>query len=163
MNAAQCTVNRRFGVDCVRQAEAVDKIVLDGDGGRTLTLGRLMSRDDESFWSYEATLTIAEGRVKSAVHDHGDGLAKFFDEVASAWTGFDGTKEYASLEGQLELSCTHDGRGAVECRVVLRQPWPPAWRAEAVLQFGAGAHLERLASEVRAFVDAAAAAPDQRR
>ena len=89
-----------------------------------------------------------------AVYEHDDGnlLAAFFRELAEAWRGFDGVKKYRSLEGHLELACTHDGLGTVECRVTLGQPWPPRWQLEAVLLFGAGAHLEGLASNVKSFL-----------
>jgi hypothetical protein len=103
-------------------------------------------------WSYIATLSFPEGMVSIEVHDYGPWLGPFMRELANAWRGFDGLKEYRSCEGQLLLSCEHDGLGTVECRVTLRQPWPGDWRAEAVLRFGAGAHLERLAGDVEAFV-----------
>jgi len=77
-------------------------------------------------------------------------------DLAQNWRGFAGVKEYASLEGQLELSAQHDGVGTVTCRVRLRQPWPPDWSVEVELSFGAGAHLERLAGDVEAFVRASA-------
>jgi hypothetical protein len=59
-------------------------------------------------------------------------------------------KEYASLEGDLALSCRHDGLGTVECEVTVRQPSPPEWSIHAVLAFGAGAHLDRVADAVEA-------------
>jgi hypothetical protein len=36
--------------------------------------------------------------------------------------------------------------------VTLRQPQPPEWSVKAELDFGAGAHLDRLANEVEAFM-----------
>lgn len=133
----------------------MDEVVLDGENGRTLTLRRVLARDAEEIWQYDATLVWPEGTVSTKVHDHGVGLSRFMREVAEHWRGFDGTKEFASLEGQLQLACVHDGLGTVECRVTIRQPWPPVWRVDAVLDFGAGAHLERLAAEVEAFVASA--------
>jgi hypothetical protein len=84
-------------------------------------------------------------------------LAPFIRSLADAWKGFEGTREYASLEGQLVLSCQHDGMGTVSCAVTVCQPWPPEWSMQAVLRFGAGAHLERLAGDVDAFVAGAGA------
>jgi uncharacterized protein DUF6228 len=130
----------------------VQEVQLDAEGGRSLTLQRTRAQDNESVWSYVAKLTIPEGELATEVYDHGDWLRPFFQDLADAWRGFEGTKEYGSLEGQLLLACQHDGRGTVECKVTLRQPWPPEWSVEAVLHFGAGAHLERLADQVGAFV-----------
>lgn len=133
----------------------VDEIVLDGEDGRSLTLRRTEKADDESFWGYEATLRFPGGESTTQVQEHGMHLAPFIRSLADAWKGFEGTREYASLEGQLELICQHDGMGTVSCTVTLRQPWPPEWSVEAVLRFGAGAHLERIASDIEAFVGAA--------
>ena len=132
------------------------EIILTGQSGRELTLRRVARRDVDACWSYEATLTLPTARATTKVVDHGDWLGLFFRELAAAWNGFDGTKEYGSLEGQMHLSCTHDGRGTVACVVTLGQPWPPEWHIEGVLEFGAGAHLESLAADVEAFVAASA-------
>ena len=120
--------------------------------GRSLTLRRDLAPDSERIWRFVATLTIPQGSVTSAVLDLGPGLAVFVRELAEEWRGFDGVKDYATLEGQLLLSCRHDGMGTVNGLVTLRQPEPPEWSIEAVMQFGAGAHLEKLADEVEAFI-----------
>jgi Family of unknown function (DUF6228) len=134
----------------------VEQVIFDGQQGRTLTLRLTGQGDSGEGWTYDATLAFPEGRATVAVYDDGRGLAPFFRELADAWRGFSGEKTYESLEGQLYFACTHDGIGTVECRVVLRQPGPSDWRVEAVLEFGAGAHLERIASDVEAFVEASA-------
>jgi hypothetical protein len=58
---------------------------------------------------------------------------------------------YQSIEGELHLSCRHDGTGTVSCEVTLRNPAAPEWSLEAVIEFGAGAHLERLSGEIDEF------------
>lgn len=75
-----------------------------------------------------------------------------FRELAESWKGFDDVKSFASLEGQLCIDARHDGLGTVYCEVYLRQPWPPEWQLSAVLDFGAGAHLDALASEIEDFL-----------
>jgi Family of unknown function (DUF6228) len=134
----------------------MDEVVLDGQNGRELTLRRVARRDGDAMWSYEAALTLPSAHATAEVVDHGNWLGPFFQDLAESWQGFDGTKEYGSLEGQLHLACTHDGRGTVACVVTLGQPWPPEWHIEGVLEFGAGAHLESVASDVQAFVAASA-------
>jgi hypothetical protein len=98
------------------------------------------------------TLSLPEGDVTTEVWEMGTGLGPYFRDLANSWQGFEGSKDYSSLEGQFGLSCRHDGRGTVTCSVTLRQPAPPEWSVKAVLDFGAGAHLERLADEVESFL-----------
>jgi hypothetical protein len=45
----------------------VDDVKLTGENGRTLTLKRVSHRDDESVWSYEATLAVPGGAMTTIV------------------------------------------------------------------------------------------------
>jgi hypothetical protein len=63
----------------------------------------------------------------------------------------EGERRYESAEHEFSVACTHDALGTVTCVVVLSRPWPPAWSYAAELQFGAGAHLQRIADEVSGF------------
>jgi hypothetical protein len=120
--------------------------------GRRLTLLRPSEKDADDIWSYHAELSIPGGRAEIAVWDIGDEIGEYIRDVADASAGFDGSKEYASLEGQVRLTCRHDGNGVVECTVNLRDPGPPGWTFEAVLHFGAGEQLSRIADEVESFI-----------
>jgi hypothetical protein len=130
----------------------MEEMTLDGTNGRSLMLRRDSAPDADRIWRFMATLSVPEGSVTTSVWDLGSGLAEFVRDVADGWKGFDGLKEYATLEGQLLLACRHDGKGTVDCSVTLRQPAPPEWSFEAFIQFGAGAHLEHLADNADAFV-----------
>ena len=121
--------------------------------GRRLVLHQPTRGSDEDIWSFTAELSIETGQASVAVWELGPGLADFFDRLADQWTGFDGVEEYGSLEGNLTIACTHDGRGAVNCRVAIGQSWPPNWTLTAEMSLGAGAHLEGIASEVRTLVN----------
>ena len=129
----------------------MDEVNLDAVNGPSLRL-RVLERLTHDTWRFLATLSFPAGEVFGEVWEMGGGLGPFFRELANSWKGFDGIKAYQSLEGQLGLSCQHDGRGTVTCKVTLRQPSPPEWSVEATLDFGAGAHLERLADEIEAFL-----------
>jgi hypothetical protein len=61
-------------------------------------------------------------------------------------------KEFTSLEDQLGFSCRHDGRGSIICLASLGQAHPPAWKLTAEIDFGAAAHLERIAIDADEFV-----------
>lgn len=130
----------------------MEEVTLDSMNGRSLRLRRDLAPDSDGIWRFVATLSIPEGSLTTAVWDIGPGFAAFLREVAAEWRGFDGLKEYSTLEGQLLLSCRHDGKGAVYCSATLRRPESPDWSVQAAMEFGAGAHLERLADEVEAFM-----------
>jgi hypothetical protein len=40
-------------------------------------------------------------------------LADFLSELAGSWRGWEGERKWTSLEGDIELTATHDGRGLV--------------------------------------------------
>jgi hypothetical protein len=135
----------------------VDELVLDGINGRRLALSGLL-RDQPPTGSlshcyYRAALTWAEGSVTTEVTDAGAGLAGFLSDLADAWQGFHGVREFVSMEGELTIACRYDGTAAVQCVVSLvRPPWnPPAWSVTVDIEFGAGAHIERIAGDAAQF------------
>jgi hypothetical protein len=129
----------------------VDELLLDGINGRRLVLSGLQR--DQSHCYYRAELTWAEGSVTTEVIDRSTGLAKFLSDLADAWQGFDGVREFATMEGDLTVACRYDGKGAVECVVSLVRPsWnPPSWTVSVDIDIGAGAHLERIARDSEEF------------
>lgn len=117
------------------------------ENGRTLKLCNVVRSGDGSV-DYDATLTVPGGSVTKTVHEYGTGLPGFFRDLANAWQGFDDAKSFGSLDGELTIDARHDGLGTVFCEVTLRQPWPPELSLSAVLDFGAGAHLQAIADEI---------------
>jgi len=150
--AGAASTDRQFWRATIDHDCGVDEVVIDSIEGRSLKLSLASRPDDDGIWSYMAAMHTEAGRVSSGVCDIGDGLATFFRELADARTGFDGERSYGSLEGQLPIRCSHDGRGTVTCEVTLAQPSPPTWSFTARLDLGAGAHLERIAAEVEGFL-----------
>ena len=132
----------------------MDEVVLDGEGGRLLRFGRGTARDRDGWWSAEVTLSWPNGSVFGDVPDLGNGLADFIEGVAADWAGFEGDRSYGTIEGHLELTCRHDGRGLVTCDVVLRDP-STEWDVRVETVFGAGSHLERIARDLAGFVRSA--------
>ena len=47
-------------------------------------------------------------------------LKKFFEELAKNWKGFDGEKEWKSLEGEFTLICISDNLGHFAIRSIIR-------------------------------------------
>jgi hypothetical protein len=78
-----------------------------------------------------------------------DGLDSLFVTMADQWRGWAGERSWSSLEGELSLRCTHDGRGHVKVAVDLRPDLlGESWTARAVLVVWAGS-LEWIAQRER--------------
>jgi hypothetical protein len=83
----------------------------------------------------------------------------FFDGLAHDWPGWDGTKQWASYERDLELNATSDGKGHVFLRVRLAAGGSDdQWRAQVELEIEAG-QLEAYAKNFRVFSSRAAPMP----
>ena len=81
-----------------------------------------------------------------------EGLPKFFSELALDWKGWDGIRRWASLEGEFEICCTHDGLGHVETEATLRSsPYTHSWTAQVRFELSAGS-LDEIAIGLRKFL-----------
>ncbi|WP_446218834.1 DUF6228 family protein [Micromonospora sp. IBHARD004] len=82
-----------------------------------------------------------------------ESLGWFFQSLADDWRGWEGVREWGSLEGELEIDARHDGRGHVAIGVRLRRARQAyaddAWSARTVLVVEAGEEMTRLATDVR--------------
>ena len=124
---------------------------IDCEGGRRLTLRSIDGGDaPEGFW-YTATLTIPAAEATVKVFEFNDGLDEFVRGLANAWTGFEGSREWCSNDGEFRIGCKHDGLGSVLCSVTISDPSPPEWLMRASLTFGAGEHLGRFADDLHRF------------
>lgn len=98
-----------------------------------------------------------QGRDHSAIrdvyaHTDAEGLARLFGEAARDWKGWKEPKTWESLEGELRITLTHDGKGSVTFKVEIEadQGGADPWRHQAVLGLDAG-QLESIAGEARQF------------
>ena len=79
-------------------------------------------------------------------------LAAFFDELAANGKGWEGEKQWHSVENDFALSCTSDGLGHAALRVTLKSGlYEDDWCVQAVIHVDAG-QLEDLAAKVNAFL-----------
>jgi hypothetical protein len=81
-------------------------------------------------------------------------LAAYFDDMARAWRGWAGEKTWADDDGQVDLRATHDGKGAVDLEVELRDmayQGPGHWNARAIVPIEPGA-LDKIAVDLRAIL-----------
>jgi Family of unknown function (DUF6228) len=66
------------------------------------------------------------------------GLSTFLAAMDADFEGWPGSREWRSIEGDITLSCTHDGLGHITARVTL-EPIDGAWMAVDTLILEAGA------------------------
>jgi hypothetical protein len=79
-------------------------------------------------------------------------LASLFGELADSWKGWEGAKEWSSVEGDFSLSCKSDGLGHVAIEVRLKSGLDEDdWCVKAVIHVDAG-QLDDIASKVSQFL-----------
>jgi hypothetical protein len=69
----------------------------------------------------------------------GQGLPRFFQDLAENWKGWSGSKEWSSLEEELKIRACSDRSGKVLLTIELRHPhapWP--WSVQGTLDLEAG-------------------------
>ncbi|MEV1315516.1 DUF6228 family protein [Micromonospora arborensis] len=85
-----------------------------------------------------------------------ESLGWFFQSLADDWRGWEGGREWRSLEGEMEIDAHHDGRGHVAVGVMLRRARQAyaddAWSARMVFMVEAGEEMTRLAADLRDFL-----------
>lgn len=80
-------------------------------------------------------------------------LARYFGDLAANWRGWEGSRDYESIEGDLRMQATHDGH--VNVRVLLWESTvPTGWRAEAEVRLEAGEALRVSAVDIAGLVRA---------
>lgn len=100
-------------------------------------------------------LTLDGATAQTTVYNDVDipaSLANYFGRLAESWRGWEDRRDWFSLEGQLDLSATHDGLGTVRLGVVLSSSRndadPSSWSLAGMLMLDAG-QLDALARHLR--------------
>lgn len=79
-------------------------------------------------------------------------LAALFEDLAANWRGWDGVKEWDSVEGDFILSCTSDTHGHVAMKVTLKSGlYEDDWCVQAIIYIDSG-QLEDIAAKVKEFL-----------
>jgi hypothetical protein len=136
----------------------MDQVRIKADEGRAwLELARPAAAQGSRHEDSVTAMLVHEGLEACAgvyiPPGHGglDGLDSLFVTMADQWRGWAGEKSWNSLEGELSLSCTHDGLGHVKVAVELRPDLlDESWTARAVLVVWAGS-LGQIARSVSEF------------
>jgi hypothetical protein len=92
------------------------------------------------------------GACRVYAYEPASHLSGFFRDLATNWQGWQGKKEWSSLEGELRFSATCDSTGHTSLSLRLRSgPYPFDWILSTVLMIEAGS-LGQIASEIEKFV-----------
>jgi hypothetical protein len=92
-------------------------------------------------------------RFSKTIYDHTDHgvLVRIFEQMAAEWQGWEGKKEWGSLESDMALRCLHDGLGHIDLELELAERSSDEnWSAKAHLIVDAG-QLEMIAYHLRQF------------
>ncbi|MDP8971616.1 MAG: DUF6228 family protein [Actinomycetota bacterium] len=79
-----------------------------------------------------------------------DGFDEFWRELARDWRGWEGTRSWGSLEGELELSVVSDRLGHVTLEVCLSEGSPFQWQVHGIVSLEAG-QRDCIAADARTF------------
>ena len=77
----------------------------------------------------------------------GGSLDAFFEEICSAWRGWQGVKRWEALEGELAVEVARVGAHN-EIRYLVSEGHPPLWTATLALLVEPGEEMSHLASDV---------------
>ena len=79
-------------------------------------------------------------------------LGGLFESIARDWKGWDGERDWASIEGDLTISASSDKLGHIRLDVAVRNnDFENDWKLDAPIYLDAGG-LDRIASEVKRFI-----------
>ena len=99
--------------------------------------------------SYESPALRASIRVYG--YTDCEALVELFESMSRDWKGWEGERNWVSLEGEFGFSCTSDGKGHVALKLGFAQMYDPEpWRAQSTLNLEAGL-LDSVATSVRKF------------
>lgn len=91
---------------------------------------------------------MAASSAKVYIYEPYD-LAAFFDDLAANWKGWEGEKQWHSVEHDFALNCTSNGVGHVAMSLTLKSgPYEDDWSVKAVIHIDAG-QLEEIALKVK--------------
>jgi len=113
-----------------------------GNGDVRLILHRAPRSTESAEWVLVRLVGPGLDAIRTV--DPAGALPAFFAELAEDWQGWDGAREWFSMDGELRLVCYHDRIGHIEIEVsVGRVPPPgwqtPGWMAQAMLVVDPGA------------------------
>ncbi|MBM0124552.1 DUF6228 family protein [Pimelobacter simplex] len=131
--------------------------VVIADGRTRLVLSHPDTASSAPAQYLSVTLEGPDLRASRQVYEGYDegftSLARYFGDLAVDWRGWEGTRDYESIEGDFRVRATHDGH--VNLSVLLWESTEPAgWRVEAEVRLDAGEALSAAAVDIAVLVRA---------
>jgi hypothetical protein len=87
------------------------------------------------------------------LHPKGPELVRLFDDMAAAWRGWQGKKEFTSVGGDLRIEATADRMGHIQLRTTVSNDVPPPddqWQVSVSIWLEAGS-MDFLARRMNKF------------
>ena len=115
--------------------------------------GRSLRFSDRSGDRYRVSLDGDEITATTTVWGYSDSdfLVQLFTYIAKNWKGWDGEKQWSSIESDLMLIATSDNLGHITLEVSICKNHPDNdWSISAPVHLDAGG-LDKIASDVSAF------------
>lgn len=123
-------------------------------GSTEVTFREAIRRDLEPYGEVTFVVTLSGGPVSASqrINECWPGeWTTFFREIALNWRGWNGVKCRGSMMGDLEMSCTNDGRGHIALRVrISGDATDDTWSAVDTIHLEAG-QLDAVARSVAAY------------
>jgi hypothetical protein len=124
-----------------------------GDGADKLVFRNLRPLPDGSPFTIDVELRssglAAELPVYASANSGFQDVARFFADMARDWRGWEGTRRYESLEGDLAIAASHHGHVALDVELVSHTH---EWTASAHVTINPGEDLARAAAEIDALL-----------
>ncbi len=109
------------------------------------------SEKTDDYWFVGIKGKDLSGKIR--IHDHIDNPERLFKDISKDWKGFEGTKSYKSLEGELVITARHDRKSHIELQIALTpNDSPDDWvlKFKIFIQIN---QLEHLSQKVEEFFE----------
>ena len=141
-------------------AQVVELKSKTGEFGHAVVRIALVEPPDDYGWArFEFEAEAERLQVQAAISLFADdglagghanvGLPDFLDDLVADWRGWEGTREWESLDRDLSLQATHHGRFIKIVFVFCRDRQPDAWEARVPIALAPGESLSSFARDVR--------------
>lgn len=100
---------------------------------------------------YRVTLKAENMTASSKVYafdPFDDSCSRYFADLANSWRGWNGVKQWNSLEGELKISSDSDSLGHIAMEITFESYG--SWKSQITMAFEAG-QLDDIASEIKTF------------
>lgn len=131
----------------------MDEVLLKGE--KEISVSFHSPEVNTEGWLEKYSVTISARSMAATVQvenaPYGTNPVDFFERVSNEWQGWNGEKDWASIEGEFSLAAKSDSTGHIEVTTRLEPSfYAPCWSSEVTLVVEAG-QLEPLYRKFKAF------------